>query len=221
MNSKLPLILASNSPRRKELLALGGWPFETRPADVDETPRPSESPPDYVLRLAAEKARAVGATLDEDSLVVAADTIVALDGHILGKPQDAAEAREMLVSLRKRGHQAYSGIALLNTADGELLSDLAVSEVPMRDYSDTEIDAYIASGDPFDKSGSYSIQRSGLHSAESFASCFANVMGLPLCHLARSLRKWQLAFSVDIPAVCQAHLRYDCPVYTEVLNWEQ
>ena len=221
MNGDLPLILASNSPRRRELLALGGWGFETRPADVDETPLAGEAPQDYVQRLAVEKARAVGQLLEEDSLIVAADTTVAMDGRIMGKPGDAAEAREMLTALRGRSHQVYSGIALLRSSDGEVQVDLASSEVPMRDFSDAEMEAYIESGDPFDKAGAYAIQNHSFAPVEGFGGCYANVMGLPLCHLVRNLQKWELAFSAEIPTACQAHLGYDCHVYNEVLIWEQ
>lgn len=221
MPESLPLVLASNSPRRRELLALGDLPFVVQAADLDETPKPGESPPDYVLRLAVEKARAASEWLEGDSLVLAADTTVALDNAILGKPEDAGEARRILRSLRGRVHQVYTGIALLRTADGALLQDLATAQVPMRDYADAEIEAYIATGDPFDKAGSYAIRHAGFHPVAEMAGCFASVVGLPLCHLTRSLRKWELDLGVDIPAACQAYLDYDCPVFEGILAWEQ
>jgi MAF protein len=130
VTEKIAMILASNSPRRKELLALGGWAFETRPADVDETALVGEPPTDYVLRVAMDKAQKVGAEVEADSLVVAADTIVALDGEILGKPADADEARTVLKRLRGREHMAYSGLAVVRSSDGALFSDLASSVVP-------------------------------------------------------------------------------------------
>ncbi len=219
MSEKIPIILASNSPRRKELLALGGKQFETRPADVDETPQPGETPPTYVKRLAIEKAQQVAADVAEDSIIVAADTTVVHGGRILGKPVDTAEAREMLLSMRAGKHDVYSGLALLRTSDEAILTDLAFSKVPMREYSDEEIEAYIESGDPFDKAGAYGIQNEGFHPVAGLAACYANVMGLPLCHLSRNLAKWDLAFSTEISEACQAHLGYDCPVFDEVLTW--
>ena len=220
MKNELSLILASNSPRRKELLALGDWPFEIQAADVDESVLPNEAPRDYVARVAADKARTVAARL-KAGWVLAADTTVVLDGAILGKPHNAETAREMLVDLRGREHDVFTGLAIINAANGEQMSDLARSRVPMRNYSDDEMEGYIASGDPLDKAGAYGIQHKGFHAVEGMAQCFANVVGLPLCHLTRTLRKWNFTFGVDIPGVCQAHLDYACPIFDEVLKWEQ
>ena len=214
------LILASNSPRRKALLALGGRDFEVRPADVDESVQAGESPQAYVQRLAVEKAQKVAENLDS-GLVLAADTTVADEGRILGKPEDAEAAREMLSSMRGKRHTVYTGLALLDAESGEVLGDLAISEVPMRDYGDEEMEAYIASGDPFDKAGAYAIQHEGFHPVENLKQCYANVVGLPLCHVQRNLDKLAQGFDVDIAAACQTHLGYECPVYAEVLNWEQ
>lgn len=221
MKGRPTLVLASNSPRRRELLALGKWTFGITAADVDEEPRTGESPRDYVPRLATEKARQVGTSLDEASLVLAADTTVVHEGRILGKPADIEEARGMLGALRGRSHQVFTAVALLRTEDGALLTDLAATEVPMRNYSDAEMEAYIATPDPFDKAGSYAIQHAGFHPVEKMNGCFANVVGLPLCHLERSLRKWELTFETEIAAACQAHLGYDCPIFESVLEWEQ
>ncbi len=220
LNSNLPLILASNSPRRKELLALGEWPFEVRPADVDESVLPNEAPRDYVSRVAFDKAQVVASEINE-GWVLAADTTVVLDGAILGKPHDADTARRMLKELRGHEHDVFTGLTIINAASGEQMSDLAASRVPMRNYSDAEMEAYIESGDPMDKAGAYAIQHKGFHPVEGMQQCFANVVGLPLCHLTRSLRKLMLNFEVDIPAACQAHLDYKCPIFDEVLAWEQ
>lgn len=220
LNQSQALILASNSPRRRELLSLAEWHFEVRPADVDESVLPGESPQDYVSRVAADKARVIGSQLDE-GLVLAADTTVVLDGEILGKPHNPARARQMLTALRGREHIVYSGLALLNARTGESQHDLATSRVPMRDYSDAEMDAYIASGDPLDKAGAYGIQHKGFRAVDGMQECFANVVGFPLCHLTRNLRKWGLAFEVDLAVACQAHLDYECPIYEEVLQWQQ
>jgi septum formation protein len=220
------LVLASTSPRRRELLALGGWMFHVRPADVDETPRPGEAPGTYVVRLARNKARACASTTlgmaadpsRAGTLVVAADTCVALDGDLLGKPDGMAEAGNMLRRLRGRVHQVYTGVAVLRPADGLLVSELCTTQVPMRDYRDEEIEAYVASGDPLDKAGAYAIQHAAFHPVESLAGCYASVMGLPLCHLTRALRKLDISTTTDIAAACQAALKYECPVFSGILR---
>ena len=210
------LILASASPRRRELLSLLGFPFDIAPADIDECTRSGEPPEDYARRLSHEKAAAAAAHIDEDKLILAADTIVVDGADVLGKPRDADEAAAVLRRLRGRIHQVYTAITLLDTASGQTITDLAGSPVQMRNYSDEEISTYIASGDPFDKSGAY-----GFHPAESFDHCMANVMGLPLCHLTRSLRQMALDLSVDTPSACQVHIRYRCPVYAQILAREE
>ena len=214
------LVLASNSPRRRELLALGGWMFHSQPADVDESQRPGEAPEAYVLRLAESKARACAESAHADLTILAADTAVVNGKAILGKPKDMAEAVEMLKNLRGRNHQVYTGIAVLRQSDGTLVTDLCITEVPMRAYRDDEIDMYVASGDPLDKAGAYAIQNSGFHPVESLHGCYAGVMGLPLCHLARSLRKLDIAPRTDISAECQSALGYACPIFSAVLRGE-
>jgi MAF protein len=187
------LYLASNSPRRRQLLALSGWDFIPRPADIDETPLDGEDPAAYVLRLAELKARKTASTVPAAGIVLAADTAVVSpqDGsnpeEILGKPRDTAEAAEMLHRLRGRLHRVYTAIAAMRSPDGEVLTDLCVSWVPMRSYTDEEIDAYTASGDPLDKAGAYAIQNQAFHPVEDFTGCTASVMGLPLCHTAHLL----------------------------------
>jgi septum formation protein len=214
-------ILASTSPRRRELFALAGWSFETKPASIDETPLPGEIPADYVLRLAVTKAREVAGQAQSDQLVLAADTIVADGDTLLGKPVDARQAAAMLVRLHGRVHQVYTAIALLDPASGALMSDLCVSQVPMRAYSYAEMEAYIATGDPLDKAGAYAIQHAGFHPVEKFAGCFASVMGLPLCHIARTLQKMGVnPNGRDVAQACQAHLGYICPIFKAVLNGE-
>jgi len=212
------LILASNSPRRRELLALGGWMFHVRPSDVDESQRPGETPGAYVLRLAESKARAGAALAHPGQVIVAADTAVAVDGDILGKPRDVAEAAVMLRRLRGRAHQVYTGLAVLDPSSGKLATDLCVTQVPMRSYSEGELDAYVASGDPLDKAGAYAIQHAGFHPVESLAGCYASVMGLPLCHLVRSLQKLDVRPRADVPAECQSALHYSCPISAAVLR---
>jgi MAF protein len=215
------LILASSSPRRRELLALGGQSFQVISADVDETPMAGEEPRDYVLRLAAEKARAAADSSDNiNALIIAADTTVVDEGNIIGKPVDQADATRVLKSMRGRTHEVYSGIAIYRKSDGMVMTDLAFTEVPMRNYSDAEIDAYVASGEPLDKAGAYGIQHAGFHPVAKMEGCFANVIGQPLCHLKRSLQKMGVSFDQDLSAACQAHLSYDCPVTEKILAFE-
>lgn len=192
------------------------------PADVDETPRGGEDPKDYVLRLAQEKARVAASVItDQEALILAADTTVVHEGHILGKPANAGEARSMLRDLRARTHWVFTAIALLRISDQTTLTGLAQTEVPMRDYSDAEIEGYVASGDPLDKAGAYAIQHAGFHPVAAMQGCYANVIGLPLCHLQRSLQKWGLSFEKDLSAACQVHLSYDCPVTSKILAWKK
>ncbi len=195
------LILASNSPRRKELLALFGWPFEVLPADIDESQKSGEPPIDYVRRLACEKAQAIAAT--REGLILAADTIVVDGEELLGKPVDDADARRMLTQLRGRTHQVYTGIALIDTASGKSVDSVCRTDVPMRAYSDSEIEAYIQTGDPLDKAGAYAIQHSDFHPVEKLAGCYASVMGLPLCHLSVALRRFGWQAPADLPERCQ------------------
>ncbi|MBX3005259.1 MAG: septum formation protein Maf [Anaerolineales bacterium] len=217
----LPLILASTSPRRKELLGLFGQPFEVMPADINEDVLPGEVPSDYVVRLARGKAQAIAARLEaRQAIVIAADTTVVHAGEIIGKPQDAADAERILRALRGHAHEVYSGLCLLNTASGAEVAELAFSPVPMRNYSDSEMSAYIASGEPLDKAGAYGIQNASFHPVEDFSGCFANVAGLPLCHLLRNWLRWGMPLAVDVPAACQHHLHYACPVSQPILNWE-
>ncbi len=210
------IILASNSPRRKELIRLTGWEFQVVPADVDETPLPGEPADRYVLRLAEDKARAAAELVDPGRLVVAADTTVADGAEILGKPVDAEDARRMLKDLRGRVHQVYTALAVYDRASGRLVTELAATEVPMRDYTDDEIEDYIATGDPFDKAGSYAIQHPEFSPVNDLSGCYANVVGLPLCHLARAMQQFGRQPAGDLPAGCQTHLKYDCTVYPEV-----
>lgn len=215
------LILASTSPRRKELLSLLGLPFEVMPADINEDVLPDEAPSEYVIRLAQTKARTIAELLGATAaVVIAADTTVVHEGQIIGKPESQADAERILRMLRGHTHQVYSGLCLVDTASGRQVADLATSQVPMRSYSDSEMSAYIASGQPMDKAGAYGIQNTSFHPVENFAGCFANVAGLPLCHLLRNWRRWGLPLAADLPSACQQHLNYDCSVSHLVLEWE-
>lgn len=218
VTEKPQLILASNSPRRRQLLSLTGLPFIVSAANVDESTRSNESPADYVLRLAETKALAIRA--DEDQVILAADTTVVDGSDILGKPQDETEATAMLKRLRGHTHQVYTGIALLRKSDGLLLKDLYVTDVPMRNYSDDEIRGYVATGDPLDKAGAYAIQHPEFHPVANMEGCFASVMGLPVCQVILLMRKMNLQPNTDFFASCETLLENDCPVSHAILNGE-
>jgi MAF protein len=217
------LLLASNSPRRKQLIALAGWTFRIAPADIDEVPLPGEPPQNYVLRLAREKAQAAAFqfALDESNgavIVVAADTTVADGDQILGKPASAAEAEGMLRQLRGRTHQVFTGLAVLRRSDGALLQDVCATDVPMRLYSDAELQAYIASGDPLDKAGAYAIQHPDFRPVERLEGCYPNVMGLPVCRLAPLLAKLGVIPDRRIVAECDPGRVEPCPLYQEAIR---
>lgn len=194
-----------------------GWlqiPFRVEPADLDETPLAAEPPSQYVCRLACEKARKVACACQPGNVVLAADTTVADGAEILGKPESPQEAARMLTQLRGRVHQVYTALTVLLVGDGREAAVLCTSQVRMRAYTDAEMQAYIDGGDPLDKAGAYGIQHAGFHAVEAFAHCFANVMGLPLCHLDVLLG--DLSGSQPpgrIPALCREHLGYACPVH--------
>jgi MAF protein len=196
---------------------LTGLPFRRTSADIDETPHPGESARDYTIRLSRDKAHAVLETAPDDTVILAADTTVADDDAILGKPADPEEARAMLRQLRGRAHQVYTALTLIDTATGRSATEVAVTDVPMRNYTDAEIDAYIASGDPFDKAGGYAIQNDDFHPAPLNSGCYANVVGLPLCHLLRALRAFDITPDADVPHLCQRHHAYECDVTREIL----
>lgn len=220
MNGKANLILASNSPRRKQLFALGNWSFDVIVADVDESPENGEPPEEYVLRLAEQKALAVARGAGPDRVVIGADTAVIDGREILGKPKDAADAGRMLRQLRGRAHQVYTGLAVHRPSDGKMLTELCVTAVPMRAYAEEEIRAYLATGDPLDKAGAYAIQHPQFHPVESMQGCYASVMGLPMCHLVRALGKLDIHPGMDVSMACQSLLNYECPVSSAILRGE-
>jgi MAF protein len=202
-------------------LALGNWTFDVSVTDVDETQQPGESPGDYVLRLANAKARAAAKNAHSENIIIGADTAVVDGGTILGKPGDKAEAEQMLKRLRGHTHQVYTGIAIYYVHEEKLLTELCVTDVPMRNYRDAEITDYVLSGDPLDKAGAYAIQHPGFQPVdESMQGCYASVMGLPLCHLTRVLRKISVHPNANISAACQNFLQYDCPVTDAILRGE-
>lgn len=222
---RIDWVLASGSPRRRELLAAMGVPYRVMVPDVDERTLPGEAPAALAVRLSAAKAQAaarqVGAAGhggDCRSVVMAADTLVALGSEVLGKPAGPAEAQEMLSRLRGRTHQVYSGLAVLDLATSRSVFTLAVTPVLMRAYSDAEVRAYVASGDPLDKAGAYGIQSAIFAPVERIEACYANVMGLPMCHLYRLLRRWELDLPIPPALACPyAQERGSCPWMEAVL----
>ena len=212
------LVLASNSPRRNQLLALCGWEFQVLPVDIDESQLNGELPWDYVQRIAQKKANAASRKLSPGDIVIAADTTVVDDDEILGKPSNAQEAQWMLQRLRGRMHQVFTAISVIDVGSKLRLFDLCGTDVRMRTYSHQEISAYIASGDPLDKAGAYAIQHRGFDPVEKIEGCYANVVGLPLCHLVRLLREFDIYPLTNITQDCQESFHYTCPIRDMVLQ---
>ena len=178
----MQLILASQSPRRKELLGLFHIPFVIRVADIDETMDPKKSPYDEVARVSLLKAKAVEAAAED--VVIAADTIVVCDGKTLGKPHSEEEAAGMLRLLSGRDHQVMTGMTVLRGDTHKSITE--VTDIHFRTLSENEIARYVASGEPMDKAGAYGIQGGAALFAEKMVGDYYNVMGLPVCRL------WQL-----------------------------
>lgn len=189
-----PLILASASPRRRELLARAGLTFEVIPSHVSESIGPDVDPGQAAMLLAARKAREV-ARKEPDAVIIASDTLVVVDSDVLGKPVDEAEARTMLECLRGREHRVISALVVLDPAGGRIEEGVVETRVRMRKYSRAEVEAYLKSGEPRDKAGSYAIQGRGGGLVKSFSGCFNNVVGLPLCELSRILAR----LSIPLP----------------------
>lgn len=215
------LVLASQSPRRRLLLALLPYPLTTIVPDVDEDLHLDADPATYVLRTAQQKAEAASVRLPEingstRTIVIAADTTVALEDQVMGKPGNAAEARDMLIALRGRTHQVHTGLCLVDrTAHREELS-VHSAEVTMRAYSDDELEAYIATGDPFDKAGAYAIQDPVFRPVEHLAGCYLGVMGLSICDLVRLLARLELRDSLDMAVLAELHRGFDCPLFKAI-----
>lgn len=212
------LVLASSSPRRQELIQLLGLPWIVQAVDVDEGSVTHPDPETNVAETAKLKATHAVRIAPKDSLIIGADTTVSLDGRMLNKPANENEAHEMLTSLRGRTHQVHTGIAVIDPMSGRSVVDVCSVVVPMRDYSILEIDAYIATGDPLDKAGAYAIQHPEFRPVERLAGCYATVVGLPLCHLVRALRKLETKISADVPSSCQEHHKYDCSIFDQILS---
>ncbi len=181
----MEMILASQSPRRKELLGLFRMPFTVKVADIDETMDPARPAYDEVARLSYEKAMAV--ERESGDIVIAADTIVVCDGAVLGKPRDQAQAVSMLSLLSGREHQVMTGMTVLR---GErAITSTTVTDIHFRHLSQKEIEDYVATGEPMDKAGAYGIQGGAALFARHLVGDYYNVMGLPVCRLSQDLKE--------------------------------
>lgn len=180
------LILASQSPRRKELLGLFHIPFTIQAANIDEAMDPALPPQTEVARVSRKKALAVPRAEDAD-IVIAADTIVVCCGQILGKPQDPADARRMLALLSGRGHQVMTGLTVLRGQTA--VTHTEITDIHFRSLSKEEIAAYVRTGEPMDKAGAYAIQGGAALFADRLVGDYYNVMGLPVCRLGQILRE--------------------------------
>jgi septum formation protein len=191
----MKLILASASPRRAEILRDAGIAFTVMSSAVDETSIPGESPHDLVERLATAKAELVAARAVGPAIVLAGDTVVAIDDHVLGKPRSAEDARRMLRQLSGRTHSVVTGIALIRLPDGERTSLVETTLVHFAQLSEEKIARYLATDEPFDKAGSYAIQGRAGRYIPRIEGCYFNVVGLPLARVTQALT--QLGWSEE------------------------
>jgi septum formation protein len=185
------IVLASASPRRRELLAAAGIPFDVVPSSVEERAWPDEAPEQFCLRVAAEKARDVAGRLprEEKRLVLAADTIVVLERAVLGKPGSRQEAAAMLRRLAGRTHAVFTGVCVHDPLRGNSTGQVVRTDVRFAPLSEEEIQEYIATGEPMDKAGAYAIQGRASRFVEHIEGCYFNVVGLPIPTVYRMLRE--------------------------------
>ncbi|MGH9685065.1 MAG: Maf family protein [Candidatus Acidiferrales bacterium] len=187
----MKLILASGSPRRAEILRNAGFIFEVSPARIDESPLAGELSDACVRRLAHAKARAAAQDdliLEPDTYIIGADTVVVAEGQMLGKPADFQDARRMLRLLRGKTHEVLTGVSILSGSDGPEKQHVETTRVTMLQFSDSDIDEYLATSEPFDKAGAYGIQGIGGRFVSRVEGCYFNVMGLPLSRVWSMLR---------------------------------
>jgi septum formation protein len=211
------LLLASGSPRRRELLQLLGLPFQIILPQAHEESIRCIDGVRLASILAEMKALSVKRQTDED-IIIAADTVVLLRRQILGKPADAASARNMLADLRRGEHQVITGVAVVRPRIPTPLVQAIHTRVWMRQYSDEEMAHYIARGEPFDKAGAYAIQDPEFRPVERLQGCYANVMGLPLCHLFVILKRMRLPLTEPPQAACEAFTGRSCSVADRILG---
>ena len=205
------LTLASASPRRRDLMNDLGLDFSIRPADIPEDSLPGESPQEMVERLSLEKARKVTSATPA-GFVIGADSAVVAGGQAIGKPRDDADARKMLRRLRGTTHHVCTGLTVINAANGQSLTASMTSQITLRNFTDAEIEASIASGVPCDKAGAYAVQDTALRPASDWQGCYHNIIGLPTCRLLAMLRQLGWAPPTGWPPPPTAGCGPDCPV---------
>jgi len=186
-----PIILASSSPRRRELLRQVGLSFKTAPAHVDERVLAGERPETYAVRVASEKAHAAAKKFSS-GVIIAADTVVIVESEILGKPADPADAERMLGMLSGNMHRVITGLAVMDVGTGKMLTRTAITKVWFRSLSREEIASYVKGGEPLDKAGAYGIQGKGALLVERIDGCYFNVVGLPLVLLSDMLKEFEV-----------------------------
>jgi septum formation protein len=216
------IILASGSPRRRELLALTGLAYTVWPAAAAEVPLAGEAAADFARRMSQAKAREAAEQAEARARVLGAAPLGGRAGERIGKPAGPAQAVETLRRLRGRTHQVLTGLTVIDTAAEPPAEhiDLVATPVPMRAYSDAEIDAYVATGNPLDKAGAYAIQYAGFQPVdlERFAGCFANVMGLPVCRLLSLLAaRGVTAKTLRPPGDCEQYDASACPIIPHII----
>jgi len=183
------LILASSSPRRRELLKMLGIAFEVIPSHIEEEEIDGESPREHVARLSQAKAKEVGRTVKKDRWILGADTIVFIDGEVLGKPQTGAEANCMLKKLSGREHTVMTGFFIYHPELNQSAGTVVESKVAIKKLTDNEIEGYIKTGEPFDKAGAYAVQGIGMFMIEKVFGSHTNVIGLPVCEVVSALKR--------------------------------
>lgn len=201
MSNQPPLVLASGSPRRRALLSLLGLPFIVDPSGADETVSAGATPEEAVRFLALLKAREVAARYP-GAYILGADTLVTVDGLILGKPTDTADAARMLRLLRGRAHRVPTGVALI-APDGTETALVETATVTMHPYTEVAISAYLSTGEPFDKAGSYAVQGAGGALVASVEGCYTTVVGFPLCRVTGLLHDAGFSVPADVTLGCQ------------------
>ncbi len=193
-----------------------GLPFETRPGTFIEPKQGNQTPQSYVLSLAAAKADHVPAR--DGELILSSDTIVAFGDELLGKPADDAEARDTLKKLWGKPHTVFTALNVFDVSADKILQSVCKTTVFMREWTPVEEGAYIYKGSYRDKAGGYAIQDSEFHPVERIEGCYANVMGLPLCHLYRLFSQFGLSLATDLPAECQKHNAISCSFHPAILG---
>lgn len=219
-NAAIEIILASGSPRRQQFLQQLGLPHRIVVADIDETPLPQEQPIALAHRLAEAKASAVAARLQQEprntqstptqQVIIAADTVVALGDQLLGKPADGVEATAMLETLRDQTHHVHSSVCVWTLPSNKHATRVNSTAAQMRDYTDTEIAAYVATGDPLDKAGAYAIQHPDFAPVCALRGCISGVIGLPLGDLHELLARMDVDTTADLVPICESHTQFAC-----------